>query len=115
MNEILHANIFFIIASIATTCFCILVCIALYHFIKIVKSVRAIVERIEAGSAALADDIEGLRATFLDGGIFTRILNMFFGGQSGESTRRRPRSNRSTINKVRQNYDKEKDDTDDTN
>ncbi|MEZ4195259.1 MAG: hypothetical protein R3B53_02565 [Candidatus Paceibacterota bacterium] len=81
MNEILHANIFFFIASIATVCFSILVCIALYHFIKAMKSVRAILTKLEEGSEVLAEDLAHVREMVANGaGIFTRIIGLFFGG-----------------------------------
>ena len=111
MNEILHANIFFIIASIATVCFCVLVSIALYHLVKILQSIRRIVDRIEAGSASIAEDIDNLRATFLEGGAVSRVLSMFFGGfGTTKKTRPRARSTRSRINNVNQSYGTEKTD-----
>lgn len=107
MNEILHANIFFIIASIATVCFGVLICIALYHLIKIMKSIRKIAERVEAGSEVLVEDIEAMRSFIMDGGIFSRIFGMFFGGGQAEPTRRKSRP--TTINKtITKNYGPEK-------
>lgn len=61
MTEVLHANIFFVITSIAVVVFIILVAIALYHVIKIIKSLRRIVERIEMGSERIAEDVEDVR------------------------------------------------------
>ena len=61
MNEVLHANIFFLIASIATVVFCILISIILYHVLKIIKSLRSIIERIEAGSERIAEDVANVR------------------------------------------------------
>lgn len=63
MNEVLHANIFFVITSVAVVLFTLLVCVLLYHLIKITKSIRRIVERVEAGSEVLAEDIEHIRET----------------------------------------------------
>jgi len=77
MNEILHANIFFIIASLATICFSILACVLLYHVVKIVKSVRRIVDRVEAGSEVLADDLEELRVNLNPAKLFGFIVNIF--------------------------------------
>lgn len=82
MNEILHANIFFVIASVATVCFCILVCVILFHVIKILQSVRAILTRIEAGSEVIAEDLSQLRAAIQNGGIISRLIGLFFGGVS---------------------------------
>lgn len=64
MTEVLHANIFFFIASVAVVLFVLLVCVVLYHVIKIIRSVRRIVERIEVGSETVMDDINDLRESF---------------------------------------------------
>lgn len=63
MSEILHANIFFVITSIAVVLFTLLVCVLMYHLIKIVRAIRRIVERVEAGSEVLADDIDHIRSS----------------------------------------------------
>lgn len=62
MTEILQANIFFVIASIGVVIFIIITSLILFHVYKIVRSVRRIVERVEAGSVALAEDIDDLRS-----------------------------------------------------
>lgn len=89
MNEILHANIFFIIASVATVCFCILVSIALYHVIKILQLVRAVLERIEAGSEVLAEDLAQVRSFFAEGGFFSRFFSGFMPGNKERKSRRK--------------------------
>lgn len=100
MNEILHANIFFLIASLATVCFCILVCFALYQIIKIMQLVRSILERIEAGSEVLASDLAHIRLFFSEGSFLSRILN-FFGGQAApKATRRKRPSTNDSITKM---------------
>lgn len=71
----LHANIFFFIASVATVVFCLFVCFILYHVYKIARSVRRIVERIEAGSELIAEDVAFARS-FMKGGL-ARILGLF--------------------------------------
>ncbi len=89
MNEILQANIFFIIASIATVCFCILVSIALYHVIKILQTVRSVLERIEAGSEVLAEDLAQFRSFFAEGGFVSRFFSSFVPGAGSKKTRRK--------------------------
>lgn len=74
MNEILHANIFFIIASVATVIFCILTCIILYQVIKIMRSLRSIIERIESASEVVAEDVSQVRALIANNGIISRML-----------------------------------------
>ena len=82
MNEILHANVFFVIASIATVLFCIMVCVILYHVIKITKSIRSIVERLEARSEAIAGDIQDMREFVSNGKMFSRIIQFVMSAMS---------------------------------
>jgi hypothetical protein len=92
MNEILHANIFFVIASIASVIFCILTSIILYHVMKIMRSIRSIIERIEAGSEVIAEDFAHVRELIAGGGILSRafqfIMGVTRGGSSSRSKRR---------------------------
>ena len=91
MNEVLHANIFFIIASIATVAFCILTCVILYHVMKIVRSLRAIIERIEAGSEVIAGDVAQVRELIASGGIFSKVIQFIMGATRGRSSSRKKR------------------------
>ena len=88
MNEVLHANIFFFIASVATVVFCILGCFILYHVYKIVKSLRAIVERIEAGSEVIARDVAHVRELVASGGIWSRVIQFIISPTRGNSRKR---------------------------
>ncbi len=63
MTEVLQTNIFFIITSVAVVLFTLLVCVLMFHLIKIVKAIRRIVDRVEAGSEVLADDLDNIRAS----------------------------------------------------
>lgn len=87
MSEILHANIFFVIASVGVVAFTILTCVLLYQLIKIVKSVRRIVERVEAGSEVLADDIENIRENLNP----ARLVSFVMGMMPGATPKRRRR------------------------
>lgn len=90
MSEVLHANIFFVIASVATVIFCVFVCFILYHVYKIVCAIRRVVERIEEGSEVIADDVAFVR-DLTRGGI-SRLFGLFTGG--GSRPRSRTRSKR---------------------
>jgi uncharacterized membrane protein YcjF (UPF0283 family) len=92
MNEVLHANIFFVIASVATVVFCILVSIALYQVIKILRAVRRIAERVEVESERLADDVAYLRDMIGDGSWFSRMIAFVMGMRQSGSGRRRTRT-----------------------
>lgn len=75
MSEVLHANIFFIIASVGTVVFIMLVALVLYHVLKIVKAVRRIVDRVEAGSEVIAEDLESLRDNLNPGRLIQFIMS----------------------------------------
>jgi len=82
MSEILQANIFFVITSIAVLVFTLFVCVILYHVIKILKSIRTIVSRVEEGSELIADDMSQLRTYVLEGSLVSQIMNFFVGKKS---------------------------------
>ena len=83
MNEVLHANIFFFIASIATVIFCILICLILYQVFKIVRAIRSIAERVDASSEQIAKDITNVREFVTKGSFFARALQFFVQMSSG--------------------------------
>lgn len=80
MEEVLHANIFFFITSVATIIFSLLLCVVLYQIIKILRSIRKIVERVEQGSEVLAEDIDHIRSFVLEGSLMSQIIRFFMGG-----------------------------------
>jgi len=81
MNEILHANIFFFIASIGVVLFSVLVCVALYYIIRILRAVERIVARVERGSDVIAEDVAHLRTYLAERSLISRIIGMFFNKQ----------------------------------
>ncbi len=84
MSEILQANIFFFITGIAVIIFTALLCVALFHVIKVLKSLRRIMDRIEEGTEIIAEDMQNVRAYFTEDGFFPRLLGSLMGGkQSG--------------------------------
>ena len=89
MTEVLHANIFFVITSVAVVLFTLLVCILLYHLIKIVRSVRRSVDRVEAGSEVLAEDLDHLRTSFNPARLIQFIMSMMPGASPRKKRTRR--------------------------
>ncbi len=89
MNEILHANIFFIIASVATVVFTIIVSLVLYQAYKLVRSLRRVVERIEAGSERLASEAEHVRSFIANGGMFSKLIGVIMSAVTSQQTRQR--------------------------
>ncbi len=92
MNEILHANIFFFITGIAVIVFSSLLCVALFHGIKVLKSLRRIMDRVEEGTEIIAEDMQNVRAYFSGDGIVKRLLMKFMGttrNEGGGNTKQR--------------------------
>lgn len=87
MNEILHANIFFFITGIAVIIFTALLCVALFHIIKVLKSMRRIMDRIEAGTEVIAEDLEHMRAYFTEDGFVRRLIGSLMGASKGRGER----------------------------
>ncbi|MCA9364024.1 hypothetical protein KC727_02290 [Candidatus Kaiserbacteria bacterium] len=95
MSDVLEANIFFFITSLAVVAFTVLLCMVLYHVLKIVKSIRVIIERIEAGSEVIAEDAAHLRTYFTETSFVAHVIRAFFGRKdtSGKKSSRRARKN----------------------
>lgn len=82
MNEVLHADIFFFITGIAVIIFSTLLCIALFHGIKAMKSLRRILARIEEGTEVIAEDLGQIRAYFSEDGFVRRFIKSMMGMSS---------------------------------
>lgn len=81
MAEILQMDIFFFITSVAVVLFTILLCVAVYQIIKILKAVRRIIDRIEEGTEVLADDIDNIRTSFNPARLISFIMGMMPNGK----------------------------------
>lgn len=79
MSEVLQANIFFLITGIAVIVFSALLCVALFHLIKVLKSFRRIIDRIEAGTEVIAEDMQQVRTYFTGEGIIRRLVTKLMG------------------------------------
>ena len=79
MEEVLQANVFFFITGIAVIIFSALLCVALFHFIKVLKTLRRITERIDQGTESLAEDVEHFKTFFFEGGLIGSIISKIVG------------------------------------
>ncbi len=61
MNEILQANIFFMITSIAVIIITILCAVALFYVVKVIRNVAEISDTVRRESEEIAKDVEALR------------------------------------------------------
>lgn len=91
MSEVLQANIFFAIASVATVVFCIVVTMILFQVYKSIKVVRSILERIDSVSESAAGDVAHIRELIAKGGLLSTIFSLAFGAK-----RKRSRSKKET-------------------
>jgi hypothetical protein len=79
MNEVLHANVFFFITGIAVIIFTALLCVALFHIIRLLKTLRRIVDRVDAGAEAIHEDMQNIRSHLASGGVIRKLVRFFFG------------------------------------
>ncbi len=89
MSEVLHANIFFFITSVAVVLFTLLVCVALYHVVKILEAIRRIVERLDAGSEMIKEDVEQFRSYVREGSLVAQVVGLFMGRRRAAKRRQR--------------------------
>ena len=92
MSEVLQANIFFYIASVATVIFFFLVALVVFEVYKIAKIVRKIMERVASASEVVAEDAARVRELVATGGILTTIFQLVFGAKKKPS-RKSPEAN----------------------
>src|SRR3989338_9962565 len=78
MQEIMKADIFFFITTIAVILLTVLVIVALYYVIRIVRNVRDITERMDEGSKALGEDLKELRTQVKSNGFTLRLFSALF-------------------------------------
>ena len=79
MSEILHANIFFYIASFATIVFFLLGALILFQVYKIIRIIRSLLERVESVSESAADNIAYVRQLVASRGLLATVLSFAFG------------------------------------
>ena len=87
MSEVLQANIFFYIASVATVVFCIVVTLLLFQVYKILKTFRSILERIDSASEVMAEDVAQVRKLVATGGLVSTIMGLVFGTKKKKRTK----------------------------
>lgn len=79
MNEVLHANVFFFITSVAVVVLSVIFIILLYHVLQALRSVRKILARIEKGTEVVSEDLQNIRMHFKKGGLIGGLMKIFSG------------------------------------
>lgn len=87
MSEVLHADIFFFITGIAVIVCSAILCVALFHAIKVLKSIRRIMNRIEANVEVITEDMYQVREYFTQEGFLSRLFATLTGSASRARTR----------------------------
>jgi predicted Holliday junction resolvase-like endonuclease len=87
MSEVLQANIFFLVASVATVIFCIVVTMILFQIYKVIKAVRSIVERINSASETMSEDVAHVRHLVATGGLVSTVIGLVFGTKKKKRTK----------------------------
>lgn len=97
MNEVLLTNLFFIITGTAILVVAAFLCVALFHLIRIMCAVRAILERVEHGTSMLLADVKTLRDNIVSGAIATRLLALVLSAvKNAQPKRRAPRKRKTS-------------------
>jgi hypothetical protein len=74
MGEVLQANIFFFVTGISVIVITFLGAIALYHVIRLLRSARRVMDRIETSSEVIAGDLEQVRTYITERSFLSRIF-----------------------------------------
>ncbi len=74
MDTLIHADIFFFVATIATVIFTILISIALYYLISILKSVKQATDAIRDKVEVVNENLEAIRKKIVESFIFNFIF-----------------------------------------
>jgi hypothetical protein len=94
MEAIAKSDIFFVIASVGTVLFIVVVAVIGAYAVKIARDVKHISGRVREEADAVSDDIASLRERIRDEGSgMRRILSLLFAGTSAyRRSKRRRRS-----------------------
>jgi hypothetical protein len=74
MNDILHANIFFFISSVATVLIAVLVGVILFYAARIMRDVSEIVAKVNKASTDIESDFQNLRREIKNEGVKVRSI-----------------------------------------
>ena len=76
MATLIHADIFFFITSIVTVVLSILLAIALFYIILILRDLRHLSGLVRKGGETLAEDMGEIRSAMIEGG--TKMKSLVF-------------------------------------
>ena len=85
MADVLQADIFFFIASVATVIFLLLITLILFQVYKVVRLIRSVLERVESASEIVAEDAAHIRKLITSGGVVAGVMKLFMGQKKRRS------------------------------
>lgn len=88
MNEILLANLFFIITGSAVLVVSTFVCVVCFHAIKIERMARSLLHQIGTGTELLIEDAKAFRSHLAEGNLFGRIVAAVIGALTHATAKR---------------------------
>lgn len=74
MSDLVHADIFFFITSISVIVLSLLVAVALFYVVKILRDIQAISAKIRKASDELEQDFESLRSAVKGEGVRVKTI-----------------------------------------
>lgn len=77
MTEVLQANIFFFITSASVIAFTVLLCVAVFYIIKILRTISRITERVDEKSELIAEDFKRFRDQMAEKSLVSHIIGLF--------------------------------------
>jgi MFS superfamily sulfate permease-like transporter len=96
MSEVLQANIFFFITSVAVVFVTVLIGVALFYLVSILRNIRDISERVKRGSEVLGRDFSDLRGAVKREGAKTgqiiSVITSFFASRTKRRSSRRTKA-----------------------
>jgi predicted RND superfamily exporter protein len=63
MNEFLKMDIFFVVATVALVVFVLMLCVALWYMIKILRSISHVADTIDEETESIKEDLDEARAS----------------------------------------------------
>jgi sensor domain CHASE-containing protein len=74
MDSVLQSDIFFFISSVSVIFITILIMVALFYVISILKSIHALTTSIKEGAQAVSEDLSQIRSKLSDKGVWMGLV-----------------------------------------
>jgi hypothetical protein len=95
MSEFLKMDIFFVVATIGFVVFALLLCVALWYAIQLLRTINRVANSVEAEAMLLKEDFDEARASIKQEGksLMSNMLTLTgFAGKTGKRLLKKKRS-----------------------